>query len=108
MPRRYRAISQALTVLACWMLAVDPAKADSQAELDAALAKIDMKLYEQSEADVRAWLDARIARYGDFGAYPDLLGHVKIEGDRVLVHPEPHAPGTPVEPATIPGGARDA
>jgi nitrite reductase/ring-hydroxylating ferredoxin subunit/DMSO/TMAO reductase YedYZ heme-binding membrane subunit len=33
---------------------------------------------------------------------------VKIEGDRVLVHPEPHAPGTPVEPATIPGDARNA
>lgn len=33
---------------------------------------------------------------------------VKIERDRVLVHPVPHAPGTPVEPATISGAALDA
>ena len=33
---------------------------------------------------------------------------VRIDGDRVFVHPEPRAPGTPVEPATIPGGTRDA
>ena len=33
---------------------------------------------------------------------------VKIEGNRVFVHPEPRAPGTPVEPATIHGGAADA
>jgi sulfoxide reductase heme-binding subunit YedZ len=30
---------------------------------------------------------------------------VKLDGDRVLVHPRPHAPGTPVEPARI-GGHR--
>ena len=44
-------------------------------ELESALENIDMQLYEQSEADIRAWLDARIAQYGEFGVYPDLLGH---------------------------------
>jgi sulfoxide reductase heme-binding subunit YedZ len=33
---------------------------------------------------------------------------VKIQGDRVFVHPEPRAPGTPVEPATIGEGTYDA
>jgi nitrite reductase/ring-hydroxylating ferredoxin subunit len=32
---------------------------------------------------------------------------LRIEGDRVMLHPEPNPPGTPVEPAII-GGQRDA
>ncbi len=39
------------------------ARAGTQAELDAALAKIDMQLYEQSEADVRGLLDQLIETY---------------------------------------------
>jgi hypothetical protein len=39
------------------------------AGLDAAIAKIDMQLYEQSEADIGAWLDARLRESGDFGVY---------------------------------------
>ena len=70
------------TVFCCLVIAGAKAGADTQAELDAATAKIDMQLYRQCEADVRAWLDARMAIYGDFGVYPDLLGHAHVDGDR--------------------------
>ena len=58
-----------------------PAAAATPDELEAAVQKIDMALYAQCEADVRAWLDARLAKYGDFGVFPDLphLGHVVID-----------------------------
>ncbi len=83
MKRRYSRPLALVTAVFCFlMLTGAQAPADTQAELDAAIKKIDMKLYEQSEADVRAWLDARIEKYGDFGVYPDLLGHARVEGDR--------------------------
>lgn len=60
-----------------------PAAAAAPDELEAAVKKIDMALYAQCEADVRAWLDARLAKYGDFGVFPDLPqnGHVAIDDD---------------------------
>lgn len=39
-------------------------------ELALLLKQIDMQLYEQSVGDVRSWVDARIAKYGDFRVYP--------------------------------------
>ena len=83
MRRRYLLpLALAAAVFGLLVLADSQAQADTQTELDAAITKIDMQLYEQGEADIRAWLDARIATYGDFGVYPDLLGHVRVEGDR--------------------------
>jgi len=82
MKRRYSHLLVLAMAVLCFPMLTAQVRADTQAELTAALKKIDMKLYEQCEADVRAWLDARIARYGDFGVYPDLLGHARIEGDR--------------------------
>ena len=69
----------------CLVFGSGKARADTQAELDAAVEKIDMTLYEQSEVDVRAWLDARIALYGDFGVHSD-LAKVNIQGDRADFH----------------------
>ena len=85
MKRRYsRPLTLATAVFCFLMFSGAQARADTQAELDEALKKIDVQLYEQSQADVRAWLDARIAKYGDFGVYEfwadDL--NVKIRGDR--------------------------
>ena len=58
--------------VAVWLvlaLTAIAAAADARDELRAATAKIDVKLYEQGLADVRAWLDARIKESGDFGVY---------------------------------------
>ncbi len=68
------------------MLVVSGASADERA-LQPLLEKIDTELYEQSEADVRAWLDAMIERYGEFGVYPDHLGRqVRFGDDRAQVN----------------------
>jgi hypothetical protein len=40
-----------------------------------------MKLYEQSEADIRAWLDARIEEFGDFGVYSFGWTYLQIKDD---------------------------
>ena len=39
-------------------------------ELAELVDRIDMNLYEQSVSDIRTWTKARIAKYGDFRAYP--------------------------------------
>ena len=77
--RRFFTLSFAVTVLAL-MLSVAHTLADTQAELDAAINKIDMKLYEQSEADIRAWLNARIAAADGFPVYP-WNGNGRLGGD---------------------------
>ena len=41
-----------------------------EAELEELLQRIDHKLYEESVSDIRNWVKARIAKYGDFRAYP--------------------------------------
>ena len=61
------------------------AAADARDELKAAIAKIDVKLYEQSLADVRAWLDARIRESGDFGVYSFGWSSVRIRGNTAQV-----------------------
>jgi hypothetical protein len=68
------------------MFVVSGARADERA-LQPLLDKIDTGLYEQSEADVRAWLDAMIDRYDQFGVYPDHLGRqVRFGDDRAQVN----------------------
>ena len=57
-----------LCLCLCFGIVVPALGASKQQELDAALKKLDMKLYEQSEVNVRAWLDKAIDIYGDFGA----------------------------------------
>lgn len=51
------------TAVCCLLIGSSFSQADSQAELDAAITKIDMTLYEQSEADVRGVLDRLIETY---------------------------------------------
>ena len=59
-------------------------------ELKFLLSKIDIELYEQSEADIRAWLDTRIKEYKDFGIYPYLQGWpFQRKGDRFLLSLKP-------------------
>lgn len=63
-----------------------PAEAGARrAELETLLTKIDMKLYEQCEADVRAWLDQRVETYGEFGVYPFRRRMMKILGDKATL-----------------------
>ena len=61
------------------------ARAEQEA-LDRLLEKIDRELYEQSEADIRAWLDAMIERYGEFGVYPAHGGQVRFNEDQAQVN----------------------
>ena len=56
-------VTLAATVSCALLLFGGRAAADTQAELDAALKKIDMELYKQSEADVRGFLDKLIEKY---------------------------------------------
>jgi len=52
----------------------------NEGTLERLLDKLDMKLYEQSEADIRAWLDARIEAAGGFPVYPwNGNGHLRGE-----------------------------
>jgi len=53
-------------------------------ELERALSLIDRPLLEQSEQDVRAWLDERILQTGAFGLYPWGPG-LRVEGDQATV-----------------------
>jgi hypothetical protein len=54
-------------------------------ELQGLLAKIDMELYEQCKADVRAWLDARIAAAGYVGIYDFWGPRINPRADRVAI-----------------------
>ncbi len=66
----------AITTFLTWIAAVG-----STGISDVPLEKIDMKLYEQSKADIRAWLDARIKESGDFGVYSFGWSCLQIKGD---------------------------
>jgi hypothetical protein len=61
--------------------AVTVAGADDLAELETRLKKIDMRLYAQTEADIRDWLDARIKATGAFGVYPFFSGKYVRTGE---------------------------
>ncbi|MBL7133316.1 MAG: Ig-like domain-containing protein [Phycisphaerae bacterium] len=62
MKRRYR-LTLSAAVFCCITLGCAAVRADTQADLDAALKKIDTELYKQSEADVRGLLDTVIERH---------------------------------------------
>ncbi len=51
-------------------------------DLQQLLDQIDMELYEQSEADIRAWLDALMEQSGGLGVYQEHLGRVAFHEDR--------------------------
>jgi len=72
---RHLHLATAVVAGALAALGSAPAAAATPDELEAAVRKIDRALYAQCEADVRAWLDARLAKYGDFGVFPDLPPH---------------------------------
>ncbi len=46
-----------------------PEGVENTEALEKALFRIDMELYERSLRDIRDWLDARIAEYGELGLY---------------------------------------
>ena len=58
---------------------------EDPAELAAVLTKLDRKLLDKNEQDIRAWLDARIAATGDFGVYSFGYDSVKVQGDTAKV-----------------------
>lgn len=49
--------------------------------LEEHVTRIDSKLVEETERDIRAWLDARIAATGDFGVYPFMRDELRLDGD---------------------------
>jgi hypothetical protein len=61
------------------------ARQEDPAELAAVLTKLDRKMLDQNEQDIRAWLDARIAATGDFGVYSFGYDSVKVQGDTAKV-----------------------
>ena len=82
MKRRYR-VTLAAVVVCCLALGCAAVRADTQADLDAALKKIDTDLYKQSEADLRAFLDGLIETYWrpggkDFGVSFDCGGQAVL------------------------------
>ncbi|MFO7902908.1 MAG: hypothetical protein R6U98_09620, partial [Pirellulaceae bacterium] len=73
----------------CALAALFPASgaAANEPALEEMLEKIDRDLYERSEADIRAWLDTMIDRYGEFGVYPAHHGAmVSFSGDEARVN----------------------
>jgi len=65
-------------------------QSEPEGQLKRLLSRIDIKLYEQSEADIRAWLDARMKKYEKFGIYPYLQGWpMQRKGDRYLIALKP-------------------
>jgi hypothetical protein len=52
-----------LAVICLLTLGTVPARPDTQAELEAAIKKIDLSLYRKSQADVRSFLDKLIETY---------------------------------------------
>jgi hypothetical protein len=72
-------LTLAAALLCSLMFGGSEARADTQAELDATVEEIDMKLYEQNEADIRALLVKLIETYWKpgqtFNVYYDCAAH---------------------------------
>jgi len=78
---RKRTTVALLAGLALAWISAAPADAGVKEDLDQAVKKIDKDLYEQSVADIRAWLDKRIEASGEFGVYSFGWSHLRIRGD---------------------------
>lgn len=80
---RYQGVLSVATILLALGATIETATAaeQGQTDLDAVLAKLDRKLLEQNERDIRAWLDARISATGDFGVYSFGYTCVQVKGD---------------------------